>query len=189
MDAPRAAQPRAKSMTELTALAARGVRRARRVDAMSGALRDGDSPDTLTLLGELALAAYDGERCGRVRAAALQTWTRRNLPRCGCWHAPTSCAAMPAGGRHRAPGEGARWNARRLRACGDSRLARSQRGAHQELEHLRTGGAPAAEIDRRLALLAFASGDLKEARQRFTELLSSGQGNDTAQRICRYCGA
>src|SRR5213082_3140284 len=42
-------------------------------------------------------------------------------------------------------------------------------------------GAPAAEVDRRLALLAFASGDLKEARQRFMELLSSGQATDTTQ--------
>src|SRR5207302_1534112 len=53
--------------------------------------------------------------------------------------------------------------------------------AHHELEHLRTAGAPAAEVDRRLALLAFASGDLKEARQRFMELLSSGQATDTTQ--------
>ena len=31
--------------------------------------------------------------------------------------------------------------------------------AHQELERLRASGAPHAEIDRRLALLAFNSGD------------------------------
>jgi predicted Zn-dependent protease len=49
------------------------------------------------------------------------------------------------------------------------------------LERLRAGGAPQAEIDRRLALLAFNSGDMKEARQRFQELLSSGEGNDAAQ--------
>jgi len=36
-------------------------------------------------------------------------------------------------------------------------------------------------VDRRLALLAFNSGDMKEARQRFTELLTSGEGNDAAQ--------
>ena len=38
-----------------------------------------------------------------------------------------------------------------------------------------------AEIDRRLALLAFNSGDIKEARQRFSDLVSSGEGNDAAQ--------
>ena len=53
--------------------------------------------------------------------------------------------------------------------------------AHQQLELLRSKGAPQAEIDRRLALLAFNSGDYKEAKQRFTELLSSGEGNDGAQ--------
>lgn len=51
----------------------------------------------------------------------------------------------------------------------------------QELERLRAQGAPQAEIDRRLALLAFNSGDMKEARLRFSELLSSGEGNDAAQ--------
>ena len=53
--------------------------------------------------------------------------------------------------------------------------------AHQELERLRASGAPHAEIDRRLALLAFNSGDYKEAKQRFSDLLSSGEGNDGAQ--------
>ena len=37
------------------------------------------------------------------------------------------------------------------------------------------------EIDRRLALLAFNSGDYKEARQRFTDLLTIGDGNDGVQ--------
>jgi len=53
--------------------------------------------------------------------------------------------------------------------------------AHQELEQLRAHGAPQAEIDRRLALLAFNSGDFKEAKQRFSELLATGEGNDGAQ--------
>ena len=53
--------------------------------------------------------------------------------------------------------------------------------AHQELERLRASGAPHAEIDRRLALLAFNSGDYKEAKQRFSDLLSSGESNDGAQ--------
>jgi predicted Zn-dependent protease len=54
--------------------------------------------------------------------------------------------------------------------------------AHHQLESLRgTGGVPAAEIDRRLALLAYQSGDLKEARLRFGALLASGEGNDATQ--------
>ena len=46
---------------------------------------------------------------------------------------------------------------------------------------MRSGGAPQSEVDRRLALLAFNSGDLKEARQRFQELVTSGEGNDAMQ--------
>jgi predicted Zn-dependent protease len=53
--------------------------------------------------------------------------------------------------------------------------------AHEQLEQLRAKGAPQAEVDRRLALLAFDSGDMQEAKQRFTELISSGEGNDAAE--------
>ena len=52
--------------------------------------------------------------------------------------------------------------------------------AHQELEHLRTTDASPAEIDRRLALLAFHAGDMKEAQQRFAELAARGEANDAA---------
>jgi predicted Zn-dependent protease len=37
-----------------------------------------------------------------------------------------------------------------------------------------------AEIDRRLALLAFDAGDMKEAQQRFSDLASQGEGTDAA---------
>ena len=54
--------------------------------------------------------------------------------------------------------------------------------AHQQLESLRGGsGVPAPEIDRRLARLAYQSGDLKEAQQRFAALLASGEGDDDTQ--------
>jgi tetratricopeptide (TPR) repeat protein len=52
--------------------------------------------------------------------------------------------------------------------------------AHQELERLRGAQVPAADIDRRLALLAFEAGDLKEAQQRFAELASSGQAPEAS---------
>ena len=72
------------------------------------------------------------------------------------------------------------------RAAGSSWRRSSQqldRGeeAHQELERLRAAGAPRGEIDRRLALLAYNSGDLQEAQQRFTDLLTSGEADDAAQ--------
>ena len=47
--------------------------------------------------------------------------------------------------------------------------------AHQELERLRAAGTPAAEVDQRLAILAFESGDLAEAQRRFTDLASRGE--------------
>ncbi|HEX4387144.1 MAG TPA: tetratricopeptide repeat protein, partial [Steroidobacteraceae bacterium] len=150
--------------------------------AMSGALEPGaNTPDTLTLLGELSLAAYDGQRAARYAQQALQ-------------HDPKDLAAL----RVLARAYVMQGNA--PQALATARLAKSddaQRGgleladilasldrseeAHQELELLRAKGAPQAEIDRRLALLAFNSGDYKEAKQRFSELVSSGEGNDGAQ--------
>jgi len=180
--APRAAQRTAKSMTELTALLLEESDAPAVLMAMSGALEPtANSPDTLTLLGELALAAYDGERAAGYAQQALQRDPKD----------PAALRVLARAYVVRGDAPQAVATARQAKAHDGTRggfelaeiLASLDRNeeAHQELEHLRTSGAPAAEIDRRLALLAFASGDLKEARQRFTELLSSGQGNDTAQ--------
>jgi tetratricopeptide (TPR) repeat protein len=180
--APRAAQRTAKSMTELTALLLEESDAPAVLLAMSGALEPAaNSPETLTLLGELSLAAYDGQRA--------QTYAQQALQRDGKDPAALRVLARAYVVRGDAPQAVA--TARQAKAHDATRggfelaevLASLDRNeeAHQELEHLRANGAPAAEIDRRLALLAFSSGDLKEARQRFTELLSSGQGNDTAQ--------
>ena len=180
--APRAAQRTAKSMTELTALLLEESDAPAVLMAMSGALEPtANSPDTLTLLGELALAAYDGQRAAGYAQQALQRDPKD----------PAALRVLARAYVVRGDAPQAVATARQAKAHDGTRggfelaeiLASLDRNeeAHQELEHLRTSGAPAAEIDRRLALLAFASGDLKEARQRFTELLSSGQGNDTAQ--------
>ena len=180
--APRAAQRTAKSMTELTALLLEESDAPAVLMAMSGALEPtANSPDTLTLLGELALAAYDGERAAGYAQQALQRDPKD----------PAALRVLARAYVVRGDAPQAVATARQAKAHDGTRggfelaeiLASLDRNeeAHQELEHLRTSGAPPAEIDRRLALLAFASGDLKEARQRFTELLSSGQGNDTAQ--------
>jgi tetratricopeptide (TPR) repeat protein len=180
--APRAAQRTAKSMTELTALLLEESDAPAVLLAMSGALEPAaNSPETLTLLGELSLAAYDGQRA--------QTYAQQALQRDGKDPAALRVLARAYVVRGDAPQAVA--TARQAKAHDATRggfelaeiLASLDRNeeAHQELEHLRASGAPAAEIDRRLALLAFSSGDLKEARQRFTELLSSGHGNDSAQ--------
>ena len=178
----RSQQRAAKSMGELTALLLEESDAPAVLIAMSGALEPtANSPDTFTLLGELALAAYDGQRAQKYAQRALQL-------------EPKDLAAL----RVLARGYVMRGDA--LEAVATARRAQSNdatRGgfelaevlasldrseeAHQQLELLRTQGAPQGEVDRRLALLAFNSGDMKEARQRFTELLSSGEGNDAAQ--------
>ena len=179
---PRGPERTGRSMSELTALLLEESDASAVLIAMSGALEPGaNTPDTLTLLGELSLAAYDGQRAARYAQQALQ-------------HDPKDLAAL----RVLARAYVMQGNA--SQALATARLAKSddaQRGgleladilasldrseeAHQELELLRAHGAPQAEIDRRLALLAFNSGDYREAKQRFSELVSSGEGNDGAQ--------
>jgi tetratricopeptide (TPR) repeat protein len=178
----RAAESTAKSITELTALLLEESDAPAVLTAMSGALEPtANSPDTLILLGELALAAYDGQRAEAYARRALQ-------------HNPKDLAALRVLARaYVISGDApqAVATARQAKADDATRggfelaeilasLDRSEE-AHQELELLRADGAPPAEIDRRLALLAFNSGDMKEARQRFTDLLSNGEGNDAAQ--------
>jgi tetratricopeptide (TPR) repeat protein len=180
--APRAAQRTAKSMTELTALLLEESDAPAVLMAMSGALEPtANSPETLTLLGELALAAYDGQRAQAYAQQALQRDSKdpaalRVLARAYVVRGDALQAVATA---RQAKAHDATHGGFELAEVLAS-LDRNEE-AHLELEHLRASGAPAAEIDRRLALLAFTSGDLKEARQRFTELLSSGQGNDSAQ--------
>lgn len=172
----------AKGMTELTALLLEESDAPAVLTAMSGALEPtASSPQTFILLGELALAAYNGQRAQGYAQRALQL-------------EPNDPAALRVLARSyvvRGDASQAVATARRAEAHDATRggfelaeilasLDRSEE-AHQQLEQLRTRGAPQAEIDRRLALLAYNSGDMKEARQRFSELITSGEGNDAAQ--------
>jgi tetratricopeptide (TPR) repeat protein len=178
----RTQQRAAKSMGELTALLLEESDAPAVLTAMSGALEpSASSADTFILLGELALAAYDGQRAQGYAQRALQL-------------EPKDLAALRVLARGyvmRGDAPQAVATARRAQASDPTRggfelaevlasLDRSEE-AHQQLEQLRAQGAPQGEVDRRLALLAFNSGDMKEARQRFTELLSTGEGNDAAQ--------
>jgi tetratricopeptide (TPR) repeat protein len=52
--------------------------------------------------------------------------------------------------------------------------------ARQELERLRSTDASVGEIDRRLALLAFNSGDDADARRRFSDLIDRGEASESA---------
>ncbi|HEY1873995.1 MAG TPA: tetratricopeptide repeat protein [Steroidobacteraceae bacterium] len=179
----RAQQQRAsKSMGELTALLLEESDAPAVLAAMSGALEPtANSPDTFTLLGELALAGYDGQRAQGYAQRALQLDPKdlaalRVLARAYVMRGDAPQAVATAS---RAQADDATRGGFELAEILAS-LDRSEE-AHQQLELLRAGGAPQAEVDRRLALLAFNSGDMKEARRRFTELLSNGEGNDAAQ--------
>lgn len=180
--APHGAARAAKSMTELTALLLEESDAPAVLTAMSGALEQtANSSDTLILLGELALAAYDGQRAETYAQRALQYDPKdpaalRVLARAYVMRGDAPQAVATA---RRAVADDATRGGFELAEILAS-LDRSEE-AHQELERLRVRGAPQAEIDRRLALLAFNAGDMKEARQRFSELVSSGEGNDAAQ--------
>jgi tetratricopeptide (TPR) repeat protein len=52
--------------------------------------------------------------------------------------------------------------------------------ARQELERLRGTDVSVGEIDRRLALLAYNSGDVPDARRRFNELIDRGEASESA---------
>jgi tetratricopeptide (TPR) repeat protein len=178
----RTPQSVTKSMGELTALLLEESDAPAVLMAMSGALEpSANSADTYILLGELALAAYDGQRAQRYAERALQ-FDPKDL---------AALRVLARGYVMRGDASQAVATARRAQASDATRggfalaeilasLDRSEE-AHQQLEQLRAEGAPPGEVDRRLALLAFNSGDMKEARQRFTELITSGEGNDAAE--------
>src|SRR5207302_358926 len=107
------------------------------------------SPETLTLLGELALAAYDGERAQGYAQQALQRDPKdpaalRVLARAYVVRgdAPQAVATAREAKAHDATRGG--FELAEVLAS----LDRNEE-AHQELEHLRSGGAPTAEVDRR----------------------------------------
>jgi len=148
--------------------------------ALNGVIDTADaSPARLTLLGELALEAYDANSAQRyaqraVRARPKDVQASRLLAR--------AYVVLGQPGKAIATARDLmRQNPRR----GMFELAEvyQQLGrvedAHQELERLRAGDAPRAEVDRRLAVLAYESGDLQEAQQRFADLAESGEADES----------
>ena len=138
-------------------------------------------PDSLSLLGDLALSAYDAQSAERYAKQALEHnandfAAKRVLARAYVIRGDATKAiatareAMQADTTHNS-------NFELVEVL--IALDRTEE-AHQELERLRSAQVPAADIDRRLALLAFEAGDLKEAQQRFSELASSGQAAEAS---------
>jgi tetratricopeptide (TPR) repeat protein len=149
--------------------------------AMSSALEPATaSPDTDALLAELALDANDSQRATRYAQAALdkdpkQFGAKRVLARAYVMRGDSAKAIATAREVMRDdPTRGAFELAEVFVA-----LDRNEE-AHSELERLRGAKASPGEIDRRLALLAFNTGDFKEAQQRFTELASHGDATDAS---------
>lgn len=178
-----AADPVATNMSQLAGLLLEEADAPGVLAAMSGALEGPPAPSatTLLLLGDLALSAYDGPRAeGYARQVlahddkdlvALHVLARACLLQGRATEAigvaRTAMAADAMGGG---------FELTEILAA----LNRYEE-ARQQLEQLRSQGAQPAEIDRRLALLAFDSGDLSDAKLRFTTLLSNGEGSDGAQ--------
>lgn len=140
--------------------------------------RSSASPAALTLLGEVALEAYDARRAERDAHLALQ----RN-PRYFQAQRLSARADVVLGRPERAiatarevASEHPRHGAFELADIYEA-LGRTE-DAHRELERLRARNAPRREVDRRLAILAYESGDLTDAEQRFVELVENGEGND-----------
>ena len=149
--------------------------------AMSSALDPAMvSPDTNALLAELALAANDAQRAERYAQLALdkdpkQFAAKRVLARAYVVHGDATKAISMAREIMREDATRGAFELAEVLIA----LDRNEE-AHQELERLRTTKASASEIDRRLALLAFNTGDFKEAQQRFAELASQGEATDAA---------
>ena len=139
----------------------------------------GASPARLTLLGELALEAYDASSAERYAQRAVvespkDVQASRLLARAYVVLGQPGKAIATARDLMRpSPRRG-------MFELADvyQQLGRVE-DAHQELERLRTADAPRAEVDRRLAVLAYESGDLQEAQQRFADLAETGEADES----------
>jgi tetratricopeptide (TPR) repeat protein len=172
-------KPMMLSLTALTALLLEEADAPTVLAAMTSTLEATPAPEATSLLSELALSAYDSQRAGRYAEQALQRnpkdpEAKLVLARSYVVRGDATKAIATAREAMRDNPEQSSFDLVEVLIALD-RLE----DAHQELERLRSK-APAPEIDRRLALLAYEAGDMKEAQQRFAELASSGQSNEAA---------
>ena len=148
--------------------------------ALNGVIDTADaSSERLTLLGELALEAYDANSAERyamraVRESPKNLEANRVLVRAYVvLDEPSKAIATARGLMRQEPRRGMFELAEVYQELG------RVEDAHQELERLRAADAPRAEVDRRLAVLAYDSGDIQEAQQRFADLAESGEADDS----------
>jgi predicted Zn-dependent protease len=149
--------------------------------AMSSALDPATiSPDSEALLAELALDANDAQRAEHYAQHALerdpkQLAAKRVLARAYVMRGDATKAITVARETMRDDATHGAFELAEVLIALD-RLEE----AHQELERLRSTKVSSEEIDRRLALLAFDAGDMKEAQQRFSDLAAHGEVTDAA---------
>ena len=149
--------------------------------AMSSAVDTAVSPpETQALLAELALDANDAQRAERYAQDALdrdpkQLGAKRVLARAYVVRGEAAKAIQTARDVMKDDSTRGAFELTEVLIA----LDRIEE-AHQELERMRGTRMPASEIDRRLALLAYNAGDMKEAQQRFTELVAHGEATDAA---------
>jgi len=170
----------AMSLTALTALLLEQSDAPTVLAAMSSTLEAAQAPEALSLLSELSLSGYDAQRAQRYAQEALARdpkdfGAKRVLARAYVIRGDAAKAIATAREAMRDDPERSTFDLAEVLIALDR-----VEDAHQELERLRSAHVSGAEIDRRLALLAFESGDLKEAQQRFAELASSGEARDSA---------
>ena len=136
------------------------------------------SPQRLTLLGELALEAYDarsaeGYALQAMRGSPKDLQASRLLARAYVvLGEPEKAIGVAEGALRDHPTRGGFELADVYQELG------RVEDAHQELERLRATEVSRAEVDRRLAELAYDSGDLDEAQQRFADLAENGEADE-----------
>ena len=148
--------------------------------ALGGTVHDGSPAVTLTAFGALALEAYDFKLAER-RAQQVLAKDPRSLPalrllaRAQALEGNASGAIATAHKVLTIDPDGIPFE------LADVLTALNRFGAAaRELNRLRGEGVPAAEIDNRLALLAYQRGDMADARRRFKALLDQGEGGGSA---------
>jgi tetratricopeptide (TPR) repeat protein len=169
------------SLLALTALLLENSDATTVLSAMSSTLESAqNAPESLSLLGDLALSAYDAQRAEHYARQALERdpndfAAKRVLARAYVLRGDATKAIATAREALQSDPAHSTFVLTEVLIA----LDRTE-DAHQELERLRSAQVPASDIDRRLALLAFEAGDMKEAQQRFSELATSGQTTEAS---------
>ena len=174
------AQARDRAVADLTALLLEESDAPEVFAALNGLVDTANaSPAGLTLLAELALEAYDARSAERYALQAVRE-SPADLPASRLLARAYVVLGEPAKAIAVAQRSLRDYPQRGMFELADvyEELGRVE-DAHQELERLRSTDAARAEVDQRLAVLAYDSGDLDEAQQRFADLAENGEADET----------